>query len=183
MKNKRKREDSSKHKDDLNVSRSLSQLSISQRHATKKNKSMPRESQSNNNELVNEQHHRQKQTTTNNTKVKKTKKKKKDEDNYNEQSLSMYPMQRFQPHYLRVSDKKFKQMLSHVMEGDAGKTTIQSLEAHEKLPFVRRMMEVTNNVHYFDLQRQLWQVYYTLNLQEKSSINIPRRRFSKSDAK
>ena len=95
----------------------------------------------------------------------------------------MYQMQSFKPHYLKVSDTKFKQMLLNVMEGDVGDKIIQSLDTNEKLQIIRQMMEVTNNVYYFDLQRQLWQEYYNINLKEESNIGTPRRRFSKSDAK
>lgn len=145
---------------------------------------MRRDSQSDANGLVNDNSHNNRQnnkpttTTTKNKKAKKT-----TEEDYNDQSLSMYHMQSFKPHYLRVSDDKFKQMLSNVMQGDDGDKIIQSLLSNQKLQIVRQMMEVANNVYYFDLQRQLWQEYYSINLKVENNIGTPRRRFSKSDAK
>jgi hypothetical protein len=73
-------------------------------------------------------------------------------------------IQKFKPHYLRVSDKIFKQILSNAINDDD--KTIQSLDTNEKLQFVRQMTEVTNSLYYFDLQRQLWQEYYNISLKE-----------------
>ena len=56
----------------------------------------------------------------------------------------------FKPRYLRMSDKV---MLSNEIEHDDN--TIQCLDTKEKIEFVRQMTEATNNLYYFDLQRQL----------------------------
>lgn len=40
------------------------------------------------------------------------------------------------------------------------------LNTNEKLQFVRQMTEVTNQLQYLDLQRQLWQGYYNLGMKE-----------------
>jgi hypothetical protein len=137
----------------------MSQLSISQRHTTKKKKTITRNNQSNTNELLNV-------------------------IDYNDESLSMNYMQTFKPHYLKVSDKILKQMLSNVIQDDDNKI-IQALDTDEKLQFIRQMTEVTNNLYYFDLQRQLWQEYYNMNLKEDNMKAVigQWRRLSKSDAK
>ena len=43
---------------------------------------------------------------------------------------------------------------------------VQYLDTKEKVNFIRQMTEVTNNLRYFDLQRQLWQYHYDLGLKE-----------------
>ena len=40
------------------------------------------------------------------------------------------------------------------------------LDTKEKIEFVRQMTEATNNLYYFDLQRQLWQAYDDIGMQE-----------------
>ena len=70
----------------------------------------------------------------------------------------------FKPRYLRMSDKMFKQMLSNEIEHDDN--TIQCLDTKEKIEFVRQMTEATNNLYYFDLQRQLWQAYDDIGMKE-----------------
>ena len=72
-------------------------------------------------------------------------------------SLSTNRIKEFKPRYLRISDKMFKQMLSNEIEHDDN--TTQCLNTKEKIEFVRHMTEATNNLYYFDLQRQLWQAY------------------------
>ncbi|CAF4361707.1 unnamed protein product, partial [Rotaria sordida] len=47
-----------------------------------------------------------------------------------------------------------------------GNTIVQRLNTNEKLQFVRQMTETTNNLYYFDLQRQLWQDYFDLDIKE-----------------
>jgi hypothetical protein len=111
---------------------------------------------------------------------KQTRKKNK-KNNHNNESLSINYMQGFKPHYLRVSDKIFKQMLSNAIQDD-GDHIIQALNTKEKLQFVRQMTEATNNLYYFDLQRQLWQEHHNINLKEDSTP-AAKRQLSKSDAK
>ncbi|CAF4354896.1 unnamed protein product, partial [Adineta steineri] len=142
--NKRKRQNL--NRDDVHMSQSFSELSISQRNIKKR-----------------------KSITSNN---------KKDEDD-NDEPLSINSMQRFKPHYLRVSDKVFKQMLSNVIKDDH--KTIQSIDTNEKIQFLREMTELTNNLYYFDLQRQFWQEYHNMSLKEDDTRRY--RQLSKSDAK
>jgi hypothetical protein len=166
--NKRKRQNS--NRDHRHISQSFSQLSISQRNTKKKKLSITRNNQSNNNELLNGMNDNNNET-------------KKEEADDNDDSLSINHMQKFKPHYLRVSDNRFKQMLSNaIQDGDADKI-IQSLDTNGKLPFVRQMTEVKNNLYYFDLQRQLWQEYYNISLKEDDGVPAAERRLSKSDAK
>ncbi|CAF1535461.1 unnamed protein product, partial [Rotaria sordida] len=47
-----------------------------------------------------------------------------------------------------------------------GDKIVQCLNTNEKLQFVRQMTETTNNLYYFDLQRQLWQDYFDLGIKE-----------------
>ncbi|CAM4819724.1 unnamed protein product [Rotaria magnacalcarata] len=131
--NKRKRQVNT---DDVNISQSLSQLSISQRNP-KKTKSTSQNNLSEQNDL----------------------------------------QQRFKPRYLRVSDKILKQMLSNTTEDnlDIGKC----LDTTEKVQLVRQVIEATNNLYYYDLQRQLWQEYYNIGTKE----DVWRRKITKSAAK
>ena len=92
-------------------------------------------------------------------------------------SLSINHIKIFKPRYLRMSDKVFKQMLSNEIEHDDN--TIQCLDTKEKIEFVRRMTEATNNLYYFDLQRQLWQAYDDIGKKE----DVWTSRVSKSFAK
>ena len=59
----------------------------------------------------------------------------------------------------------FKQMLSNAVQD--GDQLVQCLNTDEKLQAVRRMTEVTNNLHYFDLQQHLWQTNYNIGITEK----------------
>ncbi|CAF3327482.1 unnamed protein product [Rotaria socialis] len=131
--NKRKRQVNT---DEINISQSLSQLSISQRNP-KKTKSTSQNNLSEQNDL----------------------------------------QQRFKPRYLRVSDKILKQMLSNTTEDnlDIGKC----LDTTEKVQLVRQVIEATNNLYYYDLQRQLWQEYYNIGTKE----DVWRRKITKSAAK
>lgn len=156
---KRKRQDV--NKDDVNVTRSFSQLSISQ--PTKKGKTAT-DSKKNpvNNELVEDNNHlpchqEQEQITGSNT---------------------MNDLQKLKPQYLNVSDRLFKQFLSKSIEN--GNQLVQALDTVEKIEFVRHMTETTNNLYYFDLQRHLWQDYATLAMHDEN--NWPKR-VSKSFAK
>jgi hypothetical protein len=71
---------------------------------------------------------------------------------------------KFKPHYLALSDQLFKEILSNgVPDGDK---MVQCLNTDEKLQSVRQMTEITNNLHYFDLQQHLWQAYYNIGIKE-----------------
>ena len=57
-------------------------------------------------------------------------------------------------------------------EGECAATAekkIQSLDTTEKVQFVWQMTETTNNLSYFDLQRQLWQEYFNMSSKEDTS--------------
>ena len=147
---KRKRPEA--HQSEESVSRSLSQLSISQQTKKRKKKSPPRNNQLNRetSNVVNH-HNDEQQRQQKNTRR---------EDN---NSLSTYRIKRLKPCYLKMSDRIFKQMLSNELEH--GDNTIQCLDTKEKIQFVRQMTEATNDVYYFDLQRQLWQTYYDIGME------------------
>ena len=68
------------------------------------------------------------------------------------------------PSYLKMPDHIFVRMLSKTIE--QGERIIQWLDTKEKIDFIRQIAQVTNNVHYFDLQRQHWQDHYDLGLRE-----------------
>ncbi|CAF4441196.1 unnamed protein product, partial [Adineta steineri] len=70
-------------------------------------------------------------------------------------------------------------MLSNVIKDDH--KTIQAINTNEKIRFLREMTELTNNLYYFDLQRQLWQEYH--NMSSKENGVLGHRQLSKSDAK
>ncbi|CAF4914875.1 unnamed protein product, partial [Rotaria socialis] len=72
--------------------------------------------------------------------------------------------QRFKPRYLRVSDKILKQMLSNTTEDNLD--IRKCLDTTEKVQLVRQVIEATNNLYYYDLQRQLWQEYYNIGTKE-----------------
>ncbi|CAF4225734.1 unnamed protein product, partial [Rotaria sordida] len=150
LENKRKRPEI--NEDDIQISRSFSQLSISQRNL-KKTKSTTRNNLSNN-EISNV-------VTDANEKLQQQQRKKQKEDN---ELLSINYVKQFKPSYLKVSDKIFQQMLSNSIE-DSNKI-VQCLNTNEKLQFVRQMTEATNNLYYFDLERQLWEDYFDLGIKE-----------------
>lgn len=68
------------------------------------------------------------------------------------------------PGYLKMPDHVFVRMLSKTVE--KGERIIHWLDSGEKIDFIRQMAKVTNNIRYFDLQRQLWQEHYDLGLRE-----------------
>lgn len=72
--------------------------------------------------------------------------------------------QSFKPHFSKVSDRVFKQILSNAIKG--GHQLVQCLNTEEKIAFIRQMTELTNQVQYLDLQRHLWQDYYNIGVKE-----------------
>ncbi|CAF4090544.1 unnamed protein product, partial [Rotaria sordida] len=141
LENKRKRQEP--NEDDIQVSRSFSQLSISQRNLKKTKSTIG--NNSSNNEILNVV------TDTNEKLQQQQQHKKQEEDN---DLLPTNYVQQFKPSYLKVSDKIFRRMLLNSIED--GNKIVQCLNTNEKLQFVRQMTETTNNLYYFDLQRQLW---------------------------
>ena len=67
-------------------------------------------------------------------------------------------------YYLNVSDRIFKQMLSNSI--DNGHKLVQCLDNKEKLQFIRQMTEITHDLYFKNLQRQLWQEYYNRSLED-----------------
>ncbi|CAF3432845.1 unnamed protein product [Rotaria socialis] len=157
--NKRKRPGST---DNINVSRSFSQLSIIQRNSKKK-KSTSRNNLSDNDAVHATANDNQQQHRDHNVE---------DMDHSSEESY----MQQFKPRYLRVSDKIFKRVLSNTIDQD--NNMVKNLDTKEKLELVRQVTEATNNLYYFDLQRQLWQEYYDIGMKE----NVWGQKISKSAA-
>ncbi|CAF3969226.1 unnamed protein product [Rotaria sordida] len=92
-----------------------------------------------------------------------------DIDNVDKEEYTMsFPMinclQKFKPKYLQVSNRIFKQMLSNAIED--GNKIVQCLNTDEKLQAIRQITEIMNDLHYFQLQENLWQGYYNLGIQE-----------------
>ena len=80
--------------------------------------------------------------------------------------LSIKSTEKYKPHYLKVPDRVFKQLLSNAIDSD--KQIIQCLDTKEKLDFIRQMTEIKNSLQFKELQRQLWQEYYHLSLKDDS---------------
>ena len=156
---KRKRPEFNQDDDEL-VNRSFSQLSISQ-PMKKKKKSTTNNNQSNRRASNADSDHRNNRDQL-----------QKDND-----SSSTNHITKFKPRYLRTSDKIFKQMLSNELEHSDN--TIQCLDTKAKIQFVRQMTEATNDVYYFDLQRQLWQAYYDTGAREGVSTSRLPKSFAK----
>ena len=71
---------------------------------------------------------------------------------------------RFKSAYLKVPDHLFVRMLVNTTTD--GDRIVQYLDTKAIVDFIRQMTEATNNLRYFDLQRQLWQYHYDLGLKE-----------------
>ncbi|CAF3315055.1 unnamed protein product [Rotaria sp. Silwood2] len=157
VKNKRKRSQVSRH--DSHVSRSFSQLSISQKN-TKKTKSAVEKHLPDNerlNSVYTHGHNKQ-------------------HENQHEDVPKKYRSQ-FKPRYLTVPDNIFKEMLSNSIED--GDQIIPCVNTKEKLQFVRQMTETTNNLYYFDLQCQFWQDYCNIALKENKWISTVSKSFAR----
>ena len=163
--NKRKRQDLNHNEEDgIHVNRSFSQLSLLQNDSKKKKLMTTNYPQSTNNELSSK--------VINNT----------NNDN-DDNVLTMNYLQKIKPHYLKVSDKIFTEMLSNAIKNDSDRIIIiQALDTQEKLQLIQQITEITNNLYYFNLQRQLWQDYYNIGLKQDGSWPIAPR-LSKSFAK
>ena len=85
-------------------------------------------------------------------------------DNQDEESLQCHDSRRYKPAYLRVPDYTFVRLLARTIN-NSGKI-IQCLDTKEKIDFIRQMTELTNDLQYFDLQRQFWQDHYDVGLKE-----------------
>ena len=87
-------------------------------------------------------------------------------------------MDKFKPHYLKVSDRILKQMLSNAVGIGNNDKIFQCLNTPEKLRLVREITEATNDYYFKDLQRQLWQEYYELGLKEGTWASIVSKKFA-----
>ena len=85
-------------------------------------------------------------------------------DHENGSSTTANHEQLFKPHYLRVSNRIFKDMLSNAISD--GTIIKQCLNKNEKLQLIRQVTEIVNNLYYIDLQLQLWREYYNLGMKE-----------------
>ena len=162
-KNKRKRQEF--NQDDIDMGRSLSQISISRSNPKKKKTRIALRDHLPNNvvsKVLNGNAHEQDKHN--------------EEDN--DELVSINSKERFKPRYLKVSDHIFKQMLSNTIKD--GDKLIECLDTQEKLHFIRQMTEVTNHLHYLDLQQHLWQDYYNIGVKEG---NVWAPKLSKSFAK
>lgn len=65
---------------------------------------------------------------------------------------------------MTVPDHTFVRMLSKAIKN--GEQIIPWLDTKENIAFIRQMARVTNNIRYFDLQRQLWDDHYNLGFKE-----------------
>ena len=79
-------------------------------------------------------------------------------------------MTTLKPRYLKVSDRVFRMMLSHAIQD--GNKLIQCLDTNEKLHFVRRLTEITNDFYFKGFQRQLWQEYHSLSSTNTTSWEV-----------
>ena len=160
--NKRKHQDF--NQDDIHMNQSFSQLSISQRDFKKKKNTDIHRS------------HQELSKIVDNNNNKSTQQNDKEENKQSSPTINC--QEKSKPQYLKVSDRVFKQMLSNsIKDGDK---LVQLLDTNEKLQFVRQMTEVTNNLQYLTLQRQLWQDYYNIGINEG---DIWPSQLSKADAK
>ena len=82
----------------------------------------------------------------------------------NDEQLPIATIKNFKPKYLKVSDRVFKKMLSNAIHD--GHQLVQCLDTNEKLQIVRQMTEITNNLHYFSLQQDLWQYHFNFGTKE-----------------
>jgi hypothetical protein len=154
--NKRKRH--GLNTDDTHVSRSFSQLSISQNDPQRKKiKTKGNKNQS---------RHKLSKVVNNDDRQEEINE---DDSSNSDDALTTNYLQTFKPRYLNVSDKLFKQMLSDTIK-DTNDTTIESLDTKEKLQLIRQINEATNDLHYFNLQKQLWQDYYNIGLIDENGI-------------
>jgi len=126
---------------EMQVNKSLSQLSISQGNPKKKKTTTSDRLENHDSEELHNLHQK-KQT--------------------NEQPINH--LRKFVPPYLNVSDKMFKEMLSATIKD--GDKVVQSLNTDENLQFIRRMTQVVNTSNYILLQKDLWQTYYELGIKD-----------------
>ncbi|CAF0856088.1 unnamed protein product [Adineta steineri] len=64
--------------------------------------------------------------------------------------------------FLKVSDRTFKQMLSNAIQD--GNKLVQCLDTPEKIYTIRQITELTDQLHFKQLQQALWQEYHSISL-------------------
>jgi hypothetical protein len=126
---------------EMQVNKSLSQLSISQRNPKKKKTTTSDRLENHDTEELHSLHQK-KQT--------------------NEQPVNQ--LRKFVPPYLNVSDKIFKEMLSATIKD--GDKVVQSLNTNENLQFIRQMTQLVNTSNYILLQKDLWQTYNDFGMKD-----------------
>ncbi|CAF2131114.1 unnamed protein product [Rotaria magnacalcarata] len=79
----------------------------------------------------------------------------------NENEENMKDVEQYKPHYLKVSDRIFKQLFANAI--DNGSQLVKCLNTPEKIQCIREVTEITNNFHFKDFQEKLWQTYATIS--------------------
>ncbi|CAF4494767.1 unnamed protein product [Rotaria socialis] len=79
----------------------------------------------------------------------------------NENEENMNDVEQYKPHYLKVSDRIFKQLFANAI--DNGSQLVKCLNTPEKIQCIREVTEITNNFHFKDFQEKLWQTYATIS--------------------
>ncbi|CAF2947527.1 unnamed protein product [Rotaria sp. Silwood2] len=148
--NSKKRKRNTATKIDRHLSQSLSRLSISQGCSKKTKKNVP----------------------SNNVLTKMV-----DELNGQPKISTKNCKSAFVPQYLKVSNRKFKEMLSKAVHD--GHKIYEWLDNDEKLKFTRELAHIFNLMDYLKLQQQLWQDYFDIGMND--GVWAPR--VSKSKAK
>ncbi|CAF4461879.1 unnamed protein product, partial [Rotaria sp. Silwood2] len=148
--NSKKRKRNTATKTDRHLSQSLSRLSISQGCSKKTKKNVP----------------------SNNVLTKMI-----DELNGQPKISTKNCKSAFVPQYLKVSNRKFKEMLSKAVHD--GHKIYEWLDNDEKLKFTRELAHIFNLMDYLKLQQQLWQDYFDIGMND--GVWAPR--VSKSKAK
>ncbi|CAF2953462.1 unnamed protein product [Rotaria sp. Silwood2] len=134
---------------ELQINKSLSQLSISQQCSKKAKKNNPSDNKSST--MFNKQDHQQQQ----------------------QHGSSFGITSTLLPRYLTVSDQTFKQLFSSTVEN--ANLIIQWLDTNEKLKSTRQLAHVVNMLQYLNLQKSLWQAYYDVGMTEGGwTTHIPR---------
>ncbi|CAF5229078.1 unnamed protein product, partial [Rotaria magnacalcarata] len=78
-----------------------------------------------------------------------------------ENEENMNDVEQQKPHYLKVSDRIFKQLFANAIHN--GSQLVQCFNTPEKIQRIREVTEITNNFHFKDFQEKLWQTYATIS--------------------
>ncbi|CAF3175900.1 unnamed protein product, partial [Rotaria sp. Silwood2] len=165
-KTKRKRQE--RNPNDQHANRSLSQLSISQEKQAKKQKLITTVRETTILNTHEQPTHRLPTELLHDNMDKKQERVMVEEEHT--RALPTMSIQKFKPQYLQVSNRVFKTILSSAIP-DANKI-VHGLNTNEKLQMIRQMTEIRKDLHYFQLQQNLWQAYYNLGIKENIDITI-----------